>query len=525
MTLSHCWGKIKFFTLVNENLSDLRESIPCDKLTKTHREAIELTRILGVKYLWIDSLCIIQDSKDDWAFESARMMNVYSNSHCNIAATGAADGNCGLFFERNLDDLDPIIFKLPRKDIASSMDIPSIRLVQTVFQHMKMTTAGNKEYTPGIFEVFYFTDSDVWRHGVPQSPLGQRAWCLQERILSPRTIHFGENQLFFECQSLHACSRFPDGIPPILIPSLESKSNSSLIDAAKTARPEDNFSRERAYEIWSNIVRIYSACNLTFGKDKLVAVSGMASFIESKLYLSGYLAGTWAYGVLEQLLWSYDMEDSPDEPFGRYRPKTYRAPSWSWASVDHAIKFFTPVRMPLAKVTQGRTWLKIEENKYGEVEYGMLVLDGVLIPSKTGTYRKQFSLSLSGFVSVLQLGGTDAVLEPSFDDWHDGRHSNNMCVPLAFTNSGVIGLVLLEAEQPRVTTDGMPIYRRAGFFHAVKDVWSKFRGRPVKQQYTLERTPSGSLVQCWPNVPPKEPNFDREDKEWTEQNSMSFVLV
>jgi hypothetical protein len=341
LTLSHCWGKDKFYVLELGNLEELKQSIPKDKLTKTHREAIHLTRRLGFRYIWIDSLCIIQNSLQDWDYESSRMIYVYSNSYCNIAATGAADGSRGLFFPRDSDDLDPVVIKIPGTGPAmpgSQRSLISIGLVRTLFQYMSIVTEG-QEIQPGHFERFYFTDADVWSNGVSRSPLGKRAWCLQERFLSPRTIHFGEKELLFECQELFACSRFPEGIPPNLIPVQENKELVSLRNAARQAGQIHSSAMEHAHQMWQHLVTTYSTCELTYGKDKLVAISGMASFIERNLHLSDYYAGLWKYKILDQLLWSI-LEDE-ETPFNRpyQRPTEYQAPTWSWASLNHAIKF------------------------------------------------------------------------------------------------------------------------------------------------------------------------------------------
>lgn len=97
LTLSHCWGSRRYLTLTTENLQEYTRSIPVAQLPCTFQDAIELTRQLGQRYIWIDSLCILQDSKEDWLKESALMGTVYSQSLLNIAATASSDGDGGLF--------------------------------------------------------------------------------------------------------------------------------------------------------------------------------------------------------------------------------------------------------------------------------------------------------------------------------------------------------------------------------------------------------------------------------------------
>jgi hypothetical protein len=100
-SLSHCWGKLKIITLTTSNLAGFQHEIPLKELPKTFQEAIYVTRYLGLQYIWIDSLCILQDSSEDWAKESVQMADVYGAAEINIAATGAADGSGGCFFERS----------------------------------------------------------------------------------------------------------------------------------------------------------------------------------------------------------------------------------------------------------------------------------------------------------------------------------------------------------------------------------------------------------------------------------------
>src|ERR1700744_2598321 len=98
--LSHCWGGLQPLKTTKENLSSHLHSIPPQSIPKTYQDAIELTRLLGIKYLWIDSLCIIQDSTEDWGKESASMCAVYENCDIVIAATSAKDATEGFLRTR-----------------------------------------------------------------------------------------------------------------------------------------------------------------------------------------------------------------------------------------------------------------------------------------------------------------------------------------------------------------------------------------------------------------------------------------
>jgi hypothetical protein len=111
-TLSHCWGKIEFQELRDANRERfMKEGIPWQLFTKNFQHAIEIARSLGVGYIWIDSLCIIQKSKADWDREASRMHLVYRNSYCNIAVVDAKDSTGGAFRKRDPEDVAPVRYE------------------------------------------------------------------------------------------------------------------------------------------------------------------------------------------------------------------------------------------------------------------------------------------------------------------------------------------------------------------------------------------------------------------------------
>lgn len=206
VTPSHCWGKARMLTLKGDNLDGLRQSIPVSHLPKTFREAVKITKRLNINYIWIDSLCIIQDSEDDWLKEASLMHKLYSNGYCNIAATGARDSTYGLFVERDVRHLEPM-------------------LVDLDWRHSGVTS----------FELVYW---DMWQQQLSYAPLNQRAWVVQERLLAPRVLHFGQQQILFECCEFDACEQYPHGLPPILGNTAYSglKGLDLNVDSARLAR-------------------------------------------------------------------------------------------------------------------------------------------------------------------------------------------------------------------------------------------------------------------------------------------------
>jgi hypothetical protein len=188
VTLSHSWGLKQFFCLRKENQVSLGSKIPISKLRKVFRHAIRLTRSIGIRYLWIDSLCIIQDSEADWTREAAMMSAVYANGTCNLAATGFVDGAKGLFASREPSLLQPILVDID-DDIYFEEDLAFHR------------------------GQYLLVEADAWKEDIEEAPLNQRGWVMQERMLSPRSLHFGTRQLFWECYETEACEAFPAGLP------------------------------------------------------------------------------------------------------------------------------------------------------------------------------------------------------------------------------------------------------------------------------------------------------------------------
>lgn len=276
-TLSHCWGSLDFLKLTKDKLPQFRNGIPLSSLTRTFREAIEISKYLGIGYIWIDSLCIIQDSEEDWKWESALMADVYGQCTVNIAATAATDGNDGCFFNRD---------KTWRRQLS--------------YDH--------QEYD-------LFAESDLFP---TKNSLAERAWVLQERYLSPSTVHFGDRQVYFECGVFAACEIFPAGYR-------EPNTTSAFQRPKRSATRKD----------WSDIVYEYSRCQLTKSQDKLVALGGLAKLVQESTP-HRYLCGMWEEDLIAQLEWHTLPWSATGLPTHK-RIVPYVAPTWSWASINGKI--------------------------------------------------------------------------------------------------------------------------------------------------------------------------------------------
>lgn len=308
MTLSHCWGKSEFLKLTKTTSQRLRDGFSeADTLSKTFQDAITICREFRVKYLWIDSLCIFQDSPEDWRREAAHMGQIYQNSLCNIAATGASNDEEGCFKDRDAS-------LLQRCTIKSEWD--------------------NQDN--GTWEVI---DGDFWYARMDKAPLNQRGWVMQERWLSPRVLHYGQDQIMWECSELEACETYPDGLPkPLKNPQSGFKLDPEFLKRLKYWKEDYPMGSDPEFlhrSTWISIVSRYSVTGLTKGEDKLVAISGIAKRMQSLLD-DEYLAGLWRKDLPCQLLWTV-IDHLLRYILPPTRPRPYRAPSWSWASVDGAV--------------------------------------------------------------------------------------------------------------------------------------------------------------------------------------------
>ena len=167
------------------------------------------------------------------------------------------------------------------------------------------------------------------------APLNGRAWVVQERLLSPRVLHYGKDQLLWECHELDACETYPQGLPSIAaIAHTLFKGLDPEVDGRRLRKFSNNKSDPDLdpYHLWAKVVQAYTSSDLSKPGDKLIAIYGIAKRFRSMLN-DTYLAGLWLRVLPTQLLWHVD-DCSQANGLPAKRPPSYRAPSWSWASVD-----------------------------------------------------------------------------------------------------------------------------------------------------------------------------------------------
>ncbi|KAF8856564.1 HET-domain-containing protein [Acephala macrosclerotiorum] len=305
LTLSYCWGTQRFLTTTTANIEAHKVKLDFPTLPQTFQDAIITTRNLGFRYIWIDALCIIQDSNEDKAKEINRMGDIYNDSFLTIgvvAATRVADG---------------FLKPKPQKAVMLPYRCP--------------------DGTMGSVRVAPQKVVDLW-----QESLYTRGWCLQENLLSRRLLLYTDTEVIWQCES--APMRRVDTAHVSYLYDLPKLRQSPFrrlpADVLRTA-PEnkggevDPAMEVEHYNIWTSIVANYTRRRLTVGADRLPALGGIAQKF-SKAWSDEYFAGHWKRQFIASLSWRRSRQISDE----RFPPVLeYRAPSWSWASIDGPVEF------------------------------------------------------------------------------------------------------------------------------------------------------------------------------------------
>ncbi|KAF4537815.1 Heterokaryon incompatibility protein [Lasiodiplodia theobromae] len=337
VALSHCWGKAKFFNLTKKNYNASMKIFPMEELPRKFLEAFDIASKLGFHHIWIDSLCIVQDSDDDWKFESSRMGEVYQNAALTLSASESSSALEGCYKERQSFGLDILTDLWPDR-------------------------------TPMPVNGFRISKRDHYEtaNQVRDTCIHSRGWTIQERALSPRILHFTHYGIFWECEHCTRSEMAQDG---------SSRGTTKLTLAGREANGDSSLET-----IWWEIVDQYTNCELTHpGKDKLVAISGLAKKLRNH-HPDQYLAGLWKSRLITDLCWA-TFEPST------IRPSEYRAPSWSWASIDSPVEMMgsSSVRKtgrairPFATITDAKT-SPVADDEFGQLLGGVLELDCYVLP-------------------------------------------------------------------------------------------------------------------------------------------------
>jgi hypothetical protein len=316
------------------SLEQHKQGISWNILPQTFQDAITFSRRIGVRYIWIDSLCIIQDDSGDWERESAQMASIYANSFLTFVAAKAANSTEGCF---------AIVPEKERTHKITGVNSKGGRQC-TIYARPAIRHADNIE-------------------GEKLFPIASRAWCYQEQVLSPRLLHFHYCELKWECMEKTSCEcSLADGIPH------DKKEHSKAL----TQGSDIHSLNDR----WRRMVRSYVELSLTYESDRLPALSGLAKQMGS-VRKGRYLAGLWEDSLFEDLMWWVTESNCPQAR----RPKEWRAPSWSWASIEGRILHrIYPIKNTHCTIDEIEI-ITAGQDPTGAMASGKLVVSGIILPA------------------------------------------------------------------------------------------------------------------------------------------------
>jgi hypothetical protein len=312
LTLSYCWGEGDSLKTTKDTLGKLRTGFVLEDLPKTCQDALVVARQLGIQYIWIDRLCIIQDDGEDWVQESASMHSVYTNALLTLAALSSHGGDTGL----ELDQGNP---RIERENAISEVELSSGR---------KCIVAARMPCGSSTLGFIH-----TWGPACLES----RLWTLQEVALSRRVLWFSSAELAWSCKEATACecepqpaSRYRDRLPS---------------HVASDLGPNSQYDKKEWLLIWYKYIEEATQRLVKVKTDRLPAVAGMASAM--KRHFGGrYLAGHWEIDIEKSLLWELLEEHEFRYHTTAQLPPPmdqYYAPSWSWASVSRPMDNITGV--------------------------------------------------------------------------------------------------------------------------------------------------------------------------------------
>ncbi|KAF2724024.1 HET-domain-containing protein [Polychaeton citri CBS 116435] len=376
--LSYCWGNCYTFTNTTQTYPQLKNGFKLSSLPKTCRDAALVARALSIHYLWIDQLCIIQDSDEDWENESSKMCSIYQNACVTLAAVDGLDCNTGLF--------------VPTKGwrtVSIECALPDGSPAHVSIRAWSDNNLANSPYRH---------DTTVT---LPDNILHTRGWTLQEISLSPRILWFGSTELGWSCLTNNAHESepyLPNGLIDEHVPP-------NVIQRRAVASKPSSF--RECMDYWQKIIQDFTGRVLTEPRDRLPALAGLAAVFQ-KHFNDQYLAGIWRQDIGNQLLWaiwvdvSYEELEDLSQYKGRFMPAKY-GPSWSWCSVFGIVIWI--IESHKRNFIPDWTILDVQyeptsRNKFGPGA-GVLQISGLLL---------QIRLSDVQFKGVAQIDGAEQLI-------------------------------------------------------------------------------------------------------------------
>ncbi|KAH7140863.1 heterokaryon incompatibility protein-domain-containing protein [Dactylonectria macrodidyma] len=353
--LSYCWGGVAQLTTMAANLNDHLQAIDVASLPKTIRDAVEVCRAIGMRYLWVDALCIVQDDNNDKLDQIASMGLIYKNSTVTIVAASAEKVTDGF-----LGNAKP--------------EGPHIQLPLYVDD----TTTGT----------VYLRIKDGTQTYSAEEPIFQRGWTYQELLLSPRCVIFDASQIMLKCLTDNFRPLFQTYVDvqvdaPELPPGVFGMADENL--AGRSSRE----SRERYFKntqdrIWKAVVHDYSERDMSCFSDRLPALAGIATELAA-VWDDVYLAGFWERTILQHLAWYRTQRKYRCNGIGAIQQKDLfdgvvdvsrhtGGPTWSWATAPYPVTI-DDLDKPDPQLLGSHVQLVSPRSPFGQVRSASIVLE------------------------------------------------------------------------------------------------------------------------------------------------------
>lgn len=401
--LSYCWGGTINICLTKDRYHSYMRRITWSSLPEGYRDAIKLTRKLGIRYIWIDSLCIIQDDKDDWRAEAAHMASVFQGAHVTISGTRSANPHQSYFTQ---SENKYKAKRVEHRDDKGKTWHANVR--RTIPHFFSSDASGEPNYSLGDF------------------PLLNRGWVFQERLLSPRILHLGDVEMAWECNEVCACECMGETT------IYETEPRWAHTKGAHVRNLSSATEAKELYPDWRSTVENYKKTRLTYQDDILPAIAGVVKNMQ-RYRKDKYLAGVWEDSLLDDLAWQATQSVLP-------RPDAWTAPTWSWASVTSRINYsnlrttLAPKFMEEADSKKQRT-VVIEASTESagadptmEVILGHIVLFGPMITARLECdEEREVGAPIQTYFALH--GSTLFEIAPDYNFWAPGKS----CVPLGST--------------------------------------------------------------------------------------------
>ena len=366
VTLSHRWGSRPTVLLESTTRYEFKVKIPVAQLSLTFQDALAAVLRMGFSLIWIDSLCILQDSQEDWAKECQLMADIYERATLNIAATAFSSSDQGLFVTKRSRNPRPLTVEVAISELADHM--------------------------VGTYDLIH---EGAWKARVDDAPLNRRGWVMQERFFSPRILHFGKDQLLWECQEMQIGESI-SFVNNSLILSNRTQGSRSYRDllTLDTSRPAE---RCLARDAWYDLIEQYTRSQLTYESDRFPAIAGITARFRTILD-DRCITGIWEKTLPEDLLWHRLIRKEYDSGEMSHS----QLPTWSWASLSCVIAH-------VAKTWDTSTAIHHQNYRFSE-DSRYLFVQGLLLKG----ICKAIQIPMSTW--ELKLSHTDFAINISLDE-------------------------------------------------------------------------------------------------------------